>query len=191
MNHLRVRNDPFINWTKKLNKSRHCNKTWRTRLNNLLPPECRALLRAMIWAYINTDLLEQLIGPFFIFFIALLEPSPECGNSICWRTSLIKINDIVSTSSDNFARVSAEVDWFYYWETVSIANSVVEERHSKFKNPFLLIRVYHITLHWFALNSRDTFSSLWRELNAQFLLLLIDVCLMPSVPACKRTPLIA
>lgn len=96
----------------------------------------------------------------FLVFIALLEPSRECGNSVCWETSLIKINDIVAASSDNFAPVSAEVDWFYYWETVSIANSVVEERHSKFKNPFLLIRVYHIILHRLALNSIDTFSSL-------------------------------
>lgn len=127
----------------------------------------------------------------FSFFIALLEPSRECGNSICWRTSLIKINDSVATSSDNFAPVSAKVDWFYYWETLSIANSVVEERHSKFKNPLLLIHVYHILLHWLALNSRDTFSSLWRELNAQLLSLLIVACLMPSVPACKHTPLTA
>lgn len=153
----------------------------------------------MLWAYVNREAFQNLIGLLFSFYfflfsfslIALLEPSRECGNSICWRTSLIKINDIVATSSDNFAPVSVEVDWFYYWETVSIANSVVEEQHSKFKNPFLLIHVYHIILRWLALNSRDTFSSLWRELNARFLLLLIVVCLMPSVPSCKHTPLIA
>lgn len=107
------------------------------------------------------EAFKNLIGLlFFFFFIALLEPSRECGNSICWRLSLIKINDIVATSSDNSAPVSVEVDWFYYWETVSIANSVVEEWHSKFKNPFLLICVYHIILHCLALNSADTFSSL-------------------------------